>query len=124
MRINQKPIYQSVSLAETLYRYFAVDLEKSHRQIFTKNWNGVWTDELANHALSDVVHLPELKREQELGLSVWVCAKNLRDKWQRLFEVKFLKVSANLLLQFVYLRLISDYVRRTAYFGRTIKTVH
>jgi DNA polymerase-1 len=55
---------QSVSLAETLYRYFAVDLEKSHRTKFTKRWNGIWTDELVEYALSDVVHLPKLMREQ------------------------------------------------------------
>lgn len=59
---------QSISLAETLYRYFAVDLEKSHRSAFTKNWDGVWTDALINYALQDVVFLPELKREQELWL--------------------------------------------------------
>lgn len=65
---------QSASLAETLYRYFAVDLEKSHRTKFTKAWDGIWTDELVDYALSDVVHLPALMREQvgwmeKLGLS-------------------------------------------------------
>lgn len=65
---------QSASLAETLYRYFAVDLEKSHRAKFTKRWNGIWTDELVEYALSDVVHLPKLMREQnnwmtKLGLN-------------------------------------------------------
>lgn len=55
---------QSASLAETLYRYFAVDLEKSHRTKFTKNWNGIWTEELVDYALSDVVHLPRLMTEQ------------------------------------------------------------
>ena len=64
---------QSASLAETLYRYFAVDLEKSHRTKFTKNWNGIWTDELVDYALSDVVHLLNLMMEQnkwmeQLGL--------------------------------------------------------
>lgn len=59
---------QSASLAETLYRYFAVDLEKSHRNTFTKNWNGIWTEELVNYALSDVVYLPQLMREQTLWL--------------------------------------------------------
>lgn len=67
-KVLTKGANQSASLAETLYRYFAVDLDKSQRQIFTKNWNGVWTDELVNYALSDVVYLPELKREQELWL--------------------------------------------------------
>lgn len=55
---------QSASLAETLYRYFAVDLEKSHRTKFTKNWDGIWTDELVDYALSDVIHLPRLMNEQ------------------------------------------------------------
>ncbi len=59
---------QSVSLAETLYRYFAVDLEKSHRAKFTKNWNGIWTQELVNYALADVVYLPELHTQQILWL--------------------------------------------------------
>ena len=65
---------QSASLAETLYRYFAVDLEKSHRAKFNKTWDGVWTEELVDYALSDVAHLPALMREQQawmekLGLS-------------------------------------------------------
>jgi DNA polymerase-1 len=59
---------QSVSLAETLYRYFAVDLDKSQRALFTKNWNRIWTDELVNYALSDVVYLPLLMHEQTLWL--------------------------------------------------------
>lgn len=59
---------QSASLAETLYRYFAVDLDKSQRSKFTKSWNGVWTDELVDYALSDVVYLPKLMREQSLWL--------------------------------------------------------
>ena len=59
---------QSASLAETLYRYFAVDLEKSHRQVFTRKWDGIWTDALVEYAVSDVVHLPQLKKEQELWM--------------------------------------------------------
>jgi len=59
---------QSASLAETLYRYFAVDLDKSQRAKFNRNWNGVWTNELVDYALSDVVHLPRLMREQILWL--------------------------------------------------------
>lgn len=55
---------QSASLAETLYRYFAVDLDKSQRAKFNRNWDGVWTDELVDYALSDVVHLPQLRAEQ------------------------------------------------------------
>jgi ribonuclease D len=65
---------QSSSLAETLYRYFAIDLDKSQRAKFTKKWDGVWTKELVDYALSDVVHLPLLMREQvawlgKLGLA-------------------------------------------------------
>ena len=67
-RVLTKGANQSASLAETLYRYFAVDLEKSHRQAFTKKWDGIWTEELVDYALSDVVHLPELMREQNIWL--------------------------------------------------------
>lgn len=56
---------QSASLAETLYRYFAIDLDKSQRAKFTKKWDGIWTDELVDYALSDVVHLPLLMKEQQ-----------------------------------------------------------
>jgi DNA polymerase-1 len=63
-KVLTKGANQSASLAETLYRYFAVDLEKSHRSKFTKSWDGIWTDELVDYALSDVVHLPALMREQ------------------------------------------------------------
>lgn len=59
---------QSCSLAETLYRYFAVDLDKSQRAKFNRSWNGVWTDELVNYALADVVYLPRLMHEQRLWL--------------------------------------------------------
>lgn len=59
---------QSSSLAETLYRHFAVDLDKSQRAKFNRSWNGVWTEELVHYALSDVVHLPKLMHEQEKWL--------------------------------------------------------
>lgn len=55
---------QSASLAETLYRYFAVDLDKSQRAKFNRKWDGIWTDELVDYALSDVIHLPKLMAEQ------------------------------------------------------------
>ena len=55
---------QSSSLAETLYRYYAVDLDKSQRTKFNRKWNGIWTDELVAYALSDVVHLPQLRAAQ------------------------------------------------------------
>jgi DNA polymerase-1 len=65
---------QSASLAETLYRYFAIDLDKSQRAKFSRQWNGIWTDELVDYALSDVIHLPRLMAEQtawieKLGLA-------------------------------------------------------
>ncbi len=67
-KVLTKGAGQSVSLAETLYRYFAVDLDKSQRAKFTKNWNGIWTDELVDYALSDVTYLPELQTQQILWL--------------------------------------------------------
>lgn len=63
-KVLTKGANQSVSLAETLYRYFAIDLDKSQRSKFNRNWNGIWTAELVDYALSDVVFLPELMREQ------------------------------------------------------------
>ena len=59
---------QSASLAETLYRYFAVDLDKSQRAKFNRRWDGVWTGELVDYALSDVIHLPRLMDEQKAWL--------------------------------------------------------
>ncbi len=70
---------QSASLAETLYRYFAVDLEKSHRNTFTKNWNGIWTKDLIEYALADVIYLPPLMREQIL----WMERLGLREDFER-----------------------------------------
>lgn len=67
-KVLTKGANQSSSLAETLYRYFAVDLDKSQRAKFNHTWNGVWTDELVHYALSDVVYLPELMKEQKLWL--------------------------------------------------------
>lgn len=71
---------QSASLAETLYRYFAVDLEKSHRTKFNKSWNGIWTDELVNYALSDVAHLPALMRKQ----TAWMEQLGLLEEYKRM----------------------------------------
>jgi DNA polymerase-1 len=78
-KVLTKGANQSVSLAETLYRYFAVDLDKSHRAKFNRTWNGIWTDELVHYALSDVVYLPELKREQEL----WLERLGLREDFEK-----------------------------------------
>lgn len=63
-RVLTKGADQSVSLAETLYRYFAVDLDKSKRKSFGRNWSGVWTDDLVEYAMNDVALLPRLMREQ------------------------------------------------------------
>jgi len=79
---------QSCSLAETLYRYFAVDLDKSKRSVFSnKTWNGLWTDELVKYALSDVIHLASLKEEQEIWLE--------RLGLMREFRIKLMKLIAN-----------------------------
>ncbi len=83
-KILTKGANQSASLAETLYRYFAVDLDKSQRAKFTKSWNGIWSDELVNYALSDVVYLPKLMREQ----SSWLEKLGLNEE----FTEKMLKV--------------------------------
>lgn len=73
-KVLTKGANQSVSLAETLYRYFAIDLDKAPRSKFTKKWNGIWTEDLVDYALSDVVYLPRLMNEQlewlgKLGLT-------------------------------------------------------
>ena len=74
-KVLTKGANQSASLAETLYRYFAVDLDKSQRAKFTKTWDGIWTEELVNYALSDVAHLPNLMREQV----AWIEKLGLRE---------------------------------------------
>ena len=75
---------QSCSLAETLYRYFAVDLDKSQRAKFNRTWNGIWTDELVNYALSDVVYLPKLMQEQTLWLERLGLTENFRKQLEKL----------------------------------------
>ena len=70
---------QSASLAETLYRYFAVDLDKSQRTKFHRKWDGIWTAELVDYALSDVVHLPRLMAEQ----MAWLEKLGLCDEFER-----------------------------------------
>jgi DNA polymerase-1 len=67
-KVLTKGANQSASLAETLYRYFGVDLDKSQRAKFNKKWDGVWTNELVNYALADVVYLPDVMREQKIWL--------------------------------------------------------
>ena len=63
-KLLTKGANQSSSLAETVYRYFGVDLDKGQRKTFTGKWDGVWTDELIEYALSDVVFLPRLMKAQ------------------------------------------------------------
>lgn len=67
-KVLTKGAGQSASLAETLYRYFAVDLDKSQRAKFNKTWDGIWTAELVDYALSDVLYLPQLMTEQKTWL--------------------------------------------------------
>lgn len=69
---------QSASLAETLYRYFAVDLDKTQRAKFNRKWDGQWTNDLVEYALSDVVHLPALMAEQ----SAWMEKLGLTAEFQ------------------------------------------
>lgn len=78
-RVLTRGANQSASLAETLYRYFAVDLDKSQRAKFSRRWDGVWTDELVDYALSDVVHLPRLMDEQ----TVWLEKLGLNEDFER-----------------------------------------
>jgi ribonuclease D len=79
-KVLTKGAKQSSSLAETLYRYFAVDLDKAQRAKFTRRWDGIWTDELVNYALSDVIHLPALMREQ----SAWMERLGLIPRYEEL----------------------------------------
>ena len=69
---------QSSSLAETLYRYFAVDLDKSQRTKFNRKWDGIWTEQLVRYALSDVVHLPALMHDQ----MAWLKKLGLEQEFQ------------------------------------------
>src|SRR4029077_9586731 len=77
---------QSASLAETLYRYFAVDLDKSQRAKFSRKWDGVWTDELVDYALSDAWHLPRLMDEQTAWLENLVLTDEFNRQLERIFS--------------------------------------
>ena len=78
-KVLTKGANQSVSLAETLYRYFAIDLDKSHRKKFGRGWNGEWTEDLVRYALSDVAYLPRLMEEQSEWLRRLGLEKDYRD---------------------------------------------
>ncbi len=75
---------QSASLAETLYRYFAVDLDKSQRAKFSRKWDGIWTDDLVDYALSDVIHLPRLMTEQTAWLEKLGMIDDFRTQLQKI----------------------------------------
>lgn len=77
---------QSASLAETLYRYFAVDLDKSQRAKFSRKWDGIWTDELVDYALSDVVHLPRLRDEQKSWMEKLGLGEEFTRQMERIFS--------------------------------------
>lgn len=79
-KVLTRGAHQSASLADTLYRYFAVDLDKSQRKKFNARWDGVWTDELVDYALSDVVHLPRLMKEQIAWLEKLGLLDDYREK--------------------------------------------
>ncbi|MBK6724760.1 MAG: hypothetical protein IPG58_16285 [Acidobacteria bacterium] len=76
---------QSSSLAETLYRYFAVDLDKSQRAKFNRKWDGIWTDELVDYALSDVIHLPRLMAEQNAWLEKLGLTGEFEEQLEKIF---------------------------------------
>ncbi len=84
-KLYTKGAGQSASLAETLYRHFAVDLDKSQRTKFNKFWDGIWTDELVNYALSDVIYLPRLMNEQKLQLESLGLIEDFENKMQKIF---------------------------------------
>ena len=78
---------QSASLAETLYRYFAIDLDKSQRRMFSsRHWDGRWNPELVAYALSDVVYLPALKQQQEPWLERLGLKKEFKAKMTKLMS--------------------------------------
>lgn len=81
-KILTKGAGQSISLAETLYRYYAVDLDKSQRAKFSKNWNGIWTKDLVNYALADVVYLPRLMYDQ----TIWLKRLGLTEEYIKLIN--------------------------------------
>ncbi|HQZ82627.1 MAG TPA: hypothetical protein PLR83_05360 [Pyrinomonadaceae bacterium] len=81
-KVLTRGAHQSASLADTLYRYFAVDLDKSQRKKFNSRWDGIWTDELVNYALSDVVHLPRLMQEQ----MAWLEKLGLRSEYEKAID--------------------------------------
>ena len=84
-KVLTKGAGQSSSLAETLYRYFAVDLDKSQRAKLSRKWDGIWTDELVDYALSDVVYLPRLMDEQMAWLEKLGLTGEFETQLERIF---------------------------------------
>lgn len=84
-KVLTRGAHQSASLADTLYRYFAVDLDKSQRKKFNSRWDGVWTQELVDYALADVCHLPRLMQEQ----TAWLEKLGLRTDYDTAFAKLF-----------------------------------
>lgn len=82
---------QSASLAETLYRYFAVDLDKSQRAKFSRKWDGIWTEDLVDYALSDVIHLPKLMDEQNAWLEKLGLTGEFETQLQKIFAREILE---------------------------------
>ena len=77
---------QSASLAETLYRYFAIDLDKSQRAKFHRAWDGIWTDELVEYALSDVIHLPKLMDKQNAWFEKLGLQESYNEQMSKIFN--------------------------------------
>lgn len=85
-KILTKGADQSVSLSETLYRYFGINLDKSLRATFTRSWNGMWTDELVNYALADVIYLPQLMAEQKIWLEKLNLMTDFENELQKILQ--------------------------------------
>ncbi|MGI8670313.1 MAG: ribonuclease H-like domain-containing protein [Aridibacter sp.] len=81
-KVLTKGANQSISLAETLYRHFAVDLDKSQRKKFGRNWDRIWTNELVEYAINDVAYLPKLMEDQIL----WMERLGLRKDFEMLMR--------------------------------------
>lgn len=85
-KVLTKGAGQSASLADTLYRYFAVDLDKSQRAKFNKKWDGIWTEDLVHYALSDVVYLPRLMKEQLEWIDKLGMSQEFSNQMQKVFS--------------------------------------
>jgi ribonuclease D len=82
---------QSVSLAETIYRHFGIDLDKGKRDTFSSGWDGLWTEELIEYALSDVRFLPGLREEQ----MAWMNRLGLLSRYEEMMSTMPYSVPTN-----------------------------